>query len=98
MTKIEIYTWQNCPFCLRAKALLESKKMSYVEYKVDGDEKARDEMAARGRDGKRSVPQIYINDHHVGGCDDLFALEADGKLDELLKDDGNNPQSGLHPA
>jgi glutaredoxin 3 len=85
MAHVEIYTWQQCPFCKKAKALLESKNVDYVEHKVDGDEAARDVMAQRGSDGKRSVPQVFINNQHVGGCDALHALEAAGKLDGLLK-------------
>ncbi|MFN3360308.1 MAG: glutaredoxin 3 [Pseudanabaenaceae cyanobacterium] len=84
MAKVEIYTWQFCPFCIRAKALLERKGVKYIEYKIDGDEAAREAMVRRGKDGKRSVPQIFINDEHIGGCDDLYALERDGKLDILL--------------
>jgi len=83
MAKVEIYTWRTCPFCVRAKALLDGKGVTYTEYSVDGDEAARDAMAARG-DGRRSVPQVYINDQHMGGCDDLHALERAGKLDVLL--------------
>ena len=59
MAKVEIYTWQTCPFCVRAKGLLDRKGVSYTEHSVDGDEPARDAMAARG-DGRRSVPQVYI--------------------------------------
>ena len=58
--------------------------MSYTEHSVDGDESARDAMAARG-DGRRSVPQVYIDDRHIGGCDDLHALDRAGELDALLK-------------
>ena len=65
MAKVEIYTWRTCPFCVRAKALLDGKGVTYTEYSVDGDEAARDAMAARG-DGRRSVPQVYINDQHMG--------------------------------
>lgn len=83
-SKIEIYTWATCPFCIRAKALLTSKGVAFKEISVDGDEAARDAMARRG-DGRRSVPQIFINDRHVGGCDDLHALDAGGKLDPLLR-------------
>ena len=68
---------------MRAKALLDGKGVTYTEYSVDGDEAARDAMAARG-DGRRSVPQVFINDQHMGGCDDLHALERAGKLDVLL--------------
>ena len=79
----EIYTWRICPFCIRAKALLDRKRVAYTELAIDGDELARDAMAARG-DGRRSVPQIFINGRHVGGCDDLHALERSGQLDALL--------------
>lgn len=85
--KVEIYTWATCPYCVRAKALLQSKGVKYQEYSVDGDEPARDRMAERG-DGRRSVPQIFIDDKHIGGCDDLHALDASGGLDPLLSRKG----------
>ncbi len=81
--KVEIYTWATCPFCIRAKNLLNKKGVEFVEYGIDGDEDARAKMAQRAN-GRRSVPQIFINDRHVGGCDDIHALESKGKLDELL--------------
>ncbi len=81
--KVEIYTWGTCPFCIRAKSLLTRKGVEFVEYSVDGDEAARDKMAQRAN-GRRSVPQIFINDRHVGGCDDIHSLDAQGNLDELL--------------
>ncbi len=81
--KVEIYTWAMCPFCIRAKRLLEHKGVVFVEYSIDGDEAARSKMAERSS-GRRSVPQIFIDDQHVGGCDDLHALDAQGKLDPLL--------------
>jgi len=84
MAKVEIYTWRTCPFCIRAKRLLEQKGVNYIEYAIDGDEIARENMVKRGSDGKRSVPQIFINDRHIGGCDALYALNAQGKLDALL--------------
>jgi glutaredoxin 3 len=84
MSKVEIYTWRTCPFCIRAKALLNKKGVEYTEYAIDGDESARDKMVQRGSDGKRSVPQIFINDRHIGGCDALYSLDAQGKLDALL--------------
>ncbi|MBD2297567.1 glutaredoxin 3 [Nostoc sp. FACHB-87] len=80
---VEIYTWRTCPFCIRAKHLLTSKGVDFIEYSIDGDEEARDKMAQRAN-GKRSLPQIFINDRHVGGCDDIHALDRQGKLDELL--------------
>lgn len=81
--KVEIYTWQTCPFCIRAKNLLVKKGVDFTEYSIDGDENAREKMAQRAN-GRRSVPQIFINDQHVGGCDDIHALERQGKLDALL--------------
>jgi len=83
MPSVEIYTWRTCPFCVRAKQLLDRKGVAYTEYSVDGDEPARDAMAARGN-GRRSVPQIFIADQHIGGCDELHALERAGTLDALL--------------
>lgn len=85
MPKIEIYTWAHCPYCIRAKALLNEKGAAFTEYAIDGDEDARARMTERAH-GRRTVPQIFINDHHIGGCDDLHALEADGKLDGFLYD------------
>ncbi len=81
--KVEIYTWRTCPFCIRAKELLKKKGVNFVEYKIDGDEAARAKMQKRSHGG-RSVPQIFINDEHIGGCDDLYALDAQGNLDQLL--------------
>ena len=81
---VEIYTWQTCPFCIRAKLLLWWKGVKYTEYKIDGDEPARATMAERSQ-GCRSVPQIFINNQHVGGCDDIYALDAQGQLDPLLQ-------------
>ncbi|BAZ53849.1 glutaredoxin [Nostoc sp. NIES-4103] len=81
--KVEIYTWRTCPFCIRAKNLLNKKGVEFTEYSIDGDEVARAKMAQRAN-GRRSVPQIFINDSHIGGCDDIHALDSEGKLDELL--------------
>jgi glutaredoxin 3 len=81
---IEIYTWQTCPFCIRAKALLKNKGVEFTEYAIDGDNAARSQMAERA-DGRRSLPQIFIDDQHIGGCDDIYALDAQGKLNSLLK-------------
>jgi len=83
MAKVEIYTWRFCPFCIRAKALLDRKGVAYSEYAIDGDEQARAAMAERAGGG-RSLPQIFIDGRHVGGCDDLHALERRGQLDPLL--------------
>jgi glutaredoxin 3 len=83
MAKIEIYTWDKCPFCIRAKALLDQKDVDYTEYMIKGDDDARDKMAARAN-GRRTVPQIFVNDQWIGGCDDMQLLEAEGKLDKLV--------------
>lgn len=84
MAKVEIYTWRMCPFCIRTKHLLDKKNIKYTEHVIDGDEAARSAMAARGSDGKRSVPQVFINDQHIGGCDAMHDLDRQGKLDPLL--------------
>lgn len=81
--KVEIYTWSTCPFCVRAKGLLNRKGVAFTEYCIDGDESARAVMAERAN-GRRSLPQIFINDQHIGGCDDLHALDRAGGLDPLL--------------
>nr|WP_283755407.1 glutaredoxin 3 [Roseofilum acuticapitatum] len=83
MAKVEIYTWRTCPFCLRAKALLESKGVDYIEYGIDGDEDARDKMVER-TGGPRSVPQIFVEDQYIGDCSGIYALDAQGKLDPIL--------------
>ena len=81
---IEIYTWSSCPFCISAKALLDKKQVNYQEYPIDGDDIEREKMAERAN-GRNSLPQIFIDEEHIGGCDDLYGLEAQGKLDRLLK-------------
>lgn len=81
---VEMYTWSMCPFCIRAKALLNKKGVEFTEYCIDGDEDARDKMGKRSR-GRRSLPQIFINDEHIGGCDDLYDLERQGRLNSLLE-------------
>lgn len=82
MADVVIYSSDFCPYCHRAKALLESKQVAYQELRVDGNDALRREMAQKA--GRTSVPQIWINSTHVGGCDDLHALERAGKLDDLL--------------
>lgn len=79
----EIYTWQTCPYCIRAKLLLSWKGVKYTEYKIDGNDAARTEMAERANN-RRSVPQIFINNEHIGGCDDLYQMDTAGRLDDLL--------------
>ncbi|MBO8229350.1 glutaredoxin 3 [Prochlorococcus marinus str. MU1404] len=83
MSKVEIYTWQYCPFCIRAKSLLKKKNINFTEYKIDGDEDARSLMIERA-DGRRTLPQIFIDNEGIGGCDDLYTLENENKLDALI--------------
>ncbi len=83
MKKVEIYTWQYCPFCIRAKSLLNKKNIEFIEYKIDGDELAREKMSERAN-GKRSLPQIFIDNNSIGGCDDLYSLEEENRLDSLI--------------
>tara|TARA_Y100001968_G_scaffold321012_1_gene354781 strand:+ start:1644 stop:1901 length:258 start_codon:yes stop_codon:yes gene_type:complete len=84
MAKVEIYTWRFCPFCIRAKSLLNKKKVEFIEYAIDGDETARNAMTERA-DGRRTVPQIFINDKGIGGCNELYELDQIQQLDQLLE-------------
>jgi glutaredoxin 3 len=86
MAKIEIYTTPFCGYCARAKGLLESKGAAYEEMDVMMDEKKRAEMRERSK--RSTVPQIFINGQHIGGSDELAALEQAGKLDPLLAQPG----------
>jgi len=83
MPKVEIYTKMMCPYCVRAKMLLTSKGVDFEEYDITMGGPKRAEMLGRAN-GRSTVPQIFIDDHHVGGSDDLAALEKAGKLDQLL--------------
>ncbi|MCC2099152.1 MAG: glutaredoxin 3 [Hyphomicrobiales bacterium] len=83
MAQVTIYTKMYCGFCDAARALLDKKSVAYDEIPVDGDREKQALMIQRAN-GRRTVPQIFIDELHVGGCDDLYALERDGKLDPLL--------------
>jgi glutaredoxin 3 len=83
MKPVRIYTTPFCPYCMRAKALLKKKGVEPEEIDVFMDADARKDMEAQSG-GARTVPQIFIGQTHVGGCDDLYALEQDGKLERLL--------------
>jgi glutaredoxin 3 len=85
MSKIDIYTTPICPYCVRAKRLLEQKGAAFEEINLAFHPERRDELEKRAP-GARTVPQIFIGDFYVGGCDELYALERQGKLDPLLKD------------
>lgn len=82
MTTIVLYGTRFCPFCIRAKQLLESKNLEFEEIRVDQDTEQRAIM--RKRSGRTTVPQIFYGDHHIGGCDELHALERTGELHKLL--------------
>jgi glutaredoxin 3 len=84
MPQITIYTTETCPYCRRAKQLLAKKNVEFTEIAIDNDPAARRAMIQRS--GRTSVPQIFFDDKHIGGCDDLYELEYDGKLDRLLAD------------
>lgn len=81
--KVEMYSKFMCPFCMRAKSLLERKGVDLIEIEASRNKEKRAEMNQRAN-GRNTFPQIFINDRHIGGCDDLMALERDGKLDPLL--------------
>jgi glutaredoxin 3 len=83
MKKVTIYSTNVCPYCVKAKILLDKKKANYTEINVEGDDELREKMIQKAG-GRRTVPQIFIGDYHVGGCDDLYALDAKGDLDNLL--------------
>lgn len=85
MTRVLIYTTEVCPYCVRAKDLLHRKGVENIEeIRVDLDPLKKDEMIIRT--GRRTVPQIYIDNYHVGGCDDLYELDRKGELDSLLSE------------
>jgi len=83
MASVVIYTREFCGYCARAKSLLESKGVDYVEYNATHAPEKRQEMIAKAS-GASTFPQIFINDEHVGGCDDIHALDRAGKLDPML--------------
>jgi glutaredoxin 3 len=92
MALVEIYTTPYCPYCIDAKALLKKKNVAFTEFDVSRDSDLKAKMVQRANGGY-TVPQIFIGATHVGGCDDLYALDGQGKLDPLL-----NGQAGACPA
>jgi len=83
---VTVYVSDWCPYCQRAKGLLTRKNLQFGEINVDEDAKFREEMIARSN--RRTVPQIFIGDKHIGGCEDLFALDGSGELDRLIQGAG----------
>jgi len=88
MTNVVIYLTPSCPYCIRAKILLDKKGVNYTEHRVDTDEDLREEMYKLSK--RFSVPQIFIGDYHVGGFDDMYMMDLDDRLDPLLFPDQNN--------
>ena len=84
MSQVTIYTKPFCPYCVRAVSLLEQKGVPFTEIEAAFDPDKRQEMIRRAN-GRATFPQIFIGDTHIGGCDDMMALERSGKLDPLLK-------------
>ncbi len=83
MANVEIYTTKTCPYCVRAKNLLNAKDVDFKEIDVTGDDAGREALLKRSG-GMRTVPQIFINGQHIGGCDNLYELEEKGELSQLL--------------
>jgi len=83
-SKVEIYTWMTCGYCVRAKRLLKDKSITFIEYAIDGDDQARQRMIQRAA-GRSSLPQIFINGQGIGGFLELQQLEHDGHLDGMLQ-------------
>ncbi|NNM59228.1 MAG: glutaredoxin 3 [Legionellales bacterium] len=83
MANVTIYSTKTCPYCVQAKQLLDRKGISYTEIFVDEDDLMRTKMIELS--GRRTVPQIFINEQAIGGCDDLYTLERSGELDRLLQ-------------
>ena len=83
MAPVTMYTTRFCPYCMRARQLLDSKNVPYTDMAVDNDPALRREMMERS--GRRTVPQIWVGETHVGGFDDMYLLERQGRLDELLQ-------------
>ena len=80
---VEIYTWDHCPYCQKAIQLFDKKGIKYTRYRIDGDESAREKMGLRAN-GKKTVPQVFIDNKHIGGCDDTHVLDENGELDKLI--------------
>jgi phosphoadenosine phosphosulfate reductase len=95
--KVEIYTWSHCPYSTRAKELLRQKQVEFIEYCIDDDEKKRSQMANRAN-GRNTLPQIFIGDRHIGGCEDLYTLEDICSLDELLQNNQAIPSLSISEA
>jgi glutaredoxin 3 len=85
MLRVEVFSGPYCPYCEKAKALLRKKKVTFEEFDVKSDSAKFAEMFERSK-GRKTIPQIFINGEHIGGCDDLYALDGQGRLDALLNE------------
>ncbi|WED42308.1 glutaredoxin 3 [Legionella cardiaca] len=83
MAEVIMYSTAYCPYCTRARDLLDKKGVTYTDIRVDDEPMRREEMITKS--GRRTVPQIFINGQHIGGCDDMYALDKAGHLDKLLR-------------
>ncbi|MDI9819127.1 MULTISPECIES: glutaredoxin 3 [unclassified Legionella] len=83
MAEVIIYSTAYCPYCMRARDLLDKKGVTYTDIRIDAQPDKRDEMISKS--GRHTVPQIFINGQHIGGCDDMYALDKQGHLDKLLR-------------
>jgi len=83
MTDIVIYTKATCPFCTKAKAVFSQKNVEFIEIDITGNDNLRTQMMEKAN-GRHTVPQVFINSEHIGGCDDLLACNASGDLDKKL--------------
>ncbi|KTD08608.1 glutaredoxin 3 [Legionella jamestowniensis] len=83
MADVIMYSTAYCPYCARARDLLDKKGVTYTDIRIDDEPDKRDEMITKS--GRRTVPQIFINGQHIGGCDDMYELERQGHLDKLLR-------------
>lgn len=83
MADVIMYSTAYCPYCSRARDLLDAKGVTYTDIRIDDEPTKREEMISKS--GRRTVPQIFINGQHIGGCDDMYALDQQGQLDKLLR-------------
>lgn len=83
MATVEIYTWQDCPYCRRALEILQAHSIEYIQHAIDGNDAARAAMSKRAN-GRRSVPQVFVDNELIGGCSDLLELERAGQLEVML--------------
>ena len=94
--KVEIYTWSTCPYSQKAKKLLAQRNIEFIEHCIDGDDDARNDMSIRAS-GSSTLPQVFINNRHIGGCGDLHIIDEIGTLEEILRFGEPNKQVAIAP-